>query len=292
MQWSWNCTSRPKAETIVGGADVFHSTDLAIAPSRLPTVATVHDLVALEHPGLHSRRAAAQQRARLAGLDRARVVLAVSHATAKALVDHGVDAGRITVVPNGVTPLPEPGPAPVHGPYLLAVGEVMARKGYDVLVRAFARAQLGPARLVIAGPAGASTPELVALARKVGVDDRLVLLGAVGDATLSSLYAHALALCFPSVAEGFGLPVLEALAAGLPAVVTDIAVLREVAGEAAVFVAPADEAAWTAALAEITEDADLRSRLAAMGPKQAARFSWTDTAAATLGAYRQALACG
>lgn len=291
VQRSWRLTGRPRAEDLVGPVQVVHSLDLAICPSTRPTVATVHDLAAVDHPGLHPRRAVAQQRARLVALAQARVVLADSAATARALVSHGAaGAGRVQVVPLGLSALPSPVDPPVDGPFLLAVGELCPRKGYECLVQALAQAGLGPLKLVLAGPDGGCGPGLDALAAREGLGSRLVVLGRVDDAVLAGLYRDALALCLPSWAEGFALPVLEAMAAGLPVVASDLEVVAELAGDAAVLVAPGDVAAWAGALSDLVADAGLRHRLASAGPPRAAGFTWEAAAQATIAAYRQALA--
>src|SRR5205807_67495 len=129
------------------------------------------------------------------------------------------------------------------------------------------------------------------LAVSLGIADRCVMLGRVSDAVLAGLYRDAVALCFPSLAEGFGLPVLEAMAAGLPVVASDLDVLREVAGDAAMFVPPGDVPMLRSALEQIVDDEPIQRRLADAGRPRAARFSWEATANATITAYHQALAC-
>ena len=122
--------------------------------------------------------------------------------------------------------------------------------------------------------------------------DRVFTVGPVDDATLSGLYAAATALCFPSLAEGFGLPVLEAMAAGLPVVASDIEVVREVAGDAARLVPPGDVGAWRHALEDVATDPATLQRMAAAGRARAGRFSWDRTAELTVAAYRRVLRCG
>lgn len=292
VQRAWAVAGRPRVEGLVGPVDLVHSLDLRLPATGRPLVATVHDLAAIERPDLHPGRAVAQQRARLAGLGRARVVLADSGATAKALVARGVEAERIVVVPLGVSPLPPPVAAPVARPFLLAVGELAARKNLDCLLVAFAAARLGSVRLALAGPDGGQRDRLAALGRRLGLGRRLVMLGRVADDVLAGLYQDAVALCLPSLAEGFGLPVLEAMAAGLAVVASDLEVVREVAGEAALLVAPGDPSALADGLARVAGDEALRCRLARAGPRRASAFTWDETARATVQAYHRALACG
>jgi glycosyltransferase involved in cell wall biosynthesis len=291
VQRSWRLTSRPSAEDLVGPVDVVHSFDLHLPPSIHPIVATVHDLAAIERPDLHPRRSVAQQRTRLAALARAQVVVSDSYATASALSRHGIEAHRIRVGQLGRTPLPPPAEHGIQGRFVLAVGELSARKGHSVLLHAFGSARLGPVRLVLAGPDAGQGTSLAELAASLGINDRCVLLGRVSDAVLAGLYRDAVALAFPSLAEGFGLPVLEAMAAGLPVVASDLEVVREVAGDAAVLVPPSDVPMLRDALERIVDDDQLRRRLADSGRVRATRFNWQATTDATIAAYHQALAC-
>jgi glycosyltransferase involved in cell wall biosynthesis len=114
------------------------------------------------------------------------------------------------------------------------------------------------------------------------------LLGLVDDATLAALYRDALALCFPSRAEGFGLPVLEAMAAGCPVVASDLPVLREIVGDDGILVPAGDAIALSQALRELLGDDGTRAELARAGPRRAAAFSWASTAEATVDAYQRA----
>jgi glycosyltransferase involved in cell wall biosynthesis len=288
QMWAW--TGRPRAETFAPGVDLVHALDLAPPPSRLPVVATVHDLTALDHPDLHPARRVAQQRAQLRALARASVVISNSHATAASLVAHGIDGDRVVVTHFGRTPLPTyTGPPRRGNPYLLVVGEVTRRKGHDVLLRAFAAAALDGVDLVVAGPNGFDADFRDPLVADLGLAGRVSFLGYVDDAMLSSLYADALALCFPSRAEGFGLPILEALGAGLPVVASDLDAFHEFAGEDALYVPPDDPDALAGALRRIVTDDGLRSRLSEAGPARAAPFTWERTAQQTVGAYRLAL---
>ena len=294
VSW-WRLGGRPHIERLTGPVDLVHATGLFVPATRRPLVLTVHDLAALRHAQLLPERHVRQQRAVIRRLPSAAAVLAVSEATARDIVDLGVDPGRVVVTPLGVSPLPEPTPLPEalrpSGPYLLTVGETAPRKGYRVLIRALARVEQD-LELVMVGPAGRDEEPLRRLAVELGVEHRLRRLGTVNDGALASLYRGALALCFPSVAEGFGLPVLEALAEGTPALVSDLPVLREVAGSAAVFVEPGSAAQWAEAIEAIASSAQLTDRLNLAGPRRASEFTWERTASATLRAYELALGSG
>jgi len=287
---SWKAWALPRAEHITGPVDLVHSVDLVPPPTRLPLVITVHDLVTSDLPALHAGRARRMQEAQLHGLERAAAVLTVSRAVADSLVDRGVDADKIHVTPNGLTRLPEPAGNPLGGePFILVVGTLEPRKGHEVLINALAAS--GPA----VGPANTSpTPagradELKRLARQLGIGERLRILGRVDDALLAGLYRDAKLLCMPSFGEGFGLPVLEAMAAGLPVLASDLPAIREVADDAAVLVAPGDVDALAAAIRDLIGDQQLTTRLRQNGHKRASAFTWDATAEATVRAYRAAL---
>lgn len=286
----WRLTGYPKAETIAGGGLLHHALDLEPMPSRLPVVVTIHDLGALERPELHSRYHNALVRHHLAAARRADAVLVVSRVVGDQAIAAGCDPETVTVTPLGVTRLPPSRtPPPVHGPYVLTVGWLAKRKGIDVLVRAMARARLEGVRAVVAGAPSTGSAEVASLIQSLDVANRVVLLGEVGDEVLSSLYQGAIAMVHPSRIEGFGLTVLEALACGLPTVTSDLAALREVAGDAALFVPAGDPDALAAGLERIVTDEALRATLAARGPSRAAEFTWVRTAATTIEGYRRAL---
>jgi glycosyltransferase involved in cell wall biosynthesis len=283
----------PRIEQLLGGAELVHATGLLIPRTAAPLVVTIHDVAAVRHPELHPARHVEQQRAQLELLDRAAVIVAVSETTAGDLTHLGVAPERVVVAPLGVTPLPDPDSSslarlPEPG-YLLTVGETSPRKGYPLLLEALSRVD-GDVRLVIAGPPSGDEQRVRSLIAELGIDSRVHRVGPVTDAALAGLYRGATALCFPSVAEGFGLPVLEAMAAGVPVLARDIPAARELGGEAALLIPGDDPRAWANALERILSEAALRRSLADAGLRRAAHFTWDRTAAATLGAYRLALA--
>ncbi len=289
MPW-WRVVPWPTAERLVGGADVVHATGSPPPATRVPLVVTVHDVAALRYPELHPARHVHQQREQLATLDRAAAIVTVSATTADDLAGLGIPEDRIVVAPLGLTALPDPTPpagAPSDGGFLLTVGETSPRKRYDLLLRALSRLEHGP-RLVMVGPPAADEQRLRALIAELDLERRVTRLGAVSDGELSWLYRHATTLCFPSVSEGFGLPVLEALAAGLPVIASDISATRELASEVAVYPGD-DERDWAQAIETLATDDGLCERIADDGRRRAAQFTWERTAAATLGAYRKAL---
>lgn len=182
-------------------------------------------------------------------------------------------AGRVQVVPEGPTPLPPAGSLPegLKPGFLLAVGTLEARKNYRRLVAAYESLSAGAPPLVIAGRAGWN-------GERPPVGRGVKLLGHVDDATLSALYENAIGLAFPSLYEGFGLPLLDAMARGLPAVVGDRGALAELGGEAVIAVDVESEADIARGLAALLGDARLRERLGEAGRARAQRFTWEGAA--------------
>jgi glycosyltransferase involved in cell wall biosynthesis len=257
------------------GAGLAHFQHALPLSCPCPAVVTVHDLSFERDPsvmGFLDRltfRAVVPRAAR-----RAARVLAVSERTKQDLVElYTIDPARIVVTPHGVDPVFSPGEARGDS-YLLLVGAVQRRK--NPLAAAEAAAELGM-RLVVVGPS--RDAGLVHALERRGVDVR----GYVTKEELADLYRGAAALVLPSRYEGFGLPVIEAMASGTPVVAAPDAALREIAGEAAVFAEPADLAAGVRrALAE-------RDELVAAGLRRAAQFSWDETARRTIAVYREVL---
>jgi glycosyltransferase involved in cell wall biosynthesis len=172
---------------------------------------------------------------------------------------------------------------------VLWVGTLQPRKNVAVLVEAFRRAVADgdlPHVLVLVGAEGwlADAPR-----GATGAGDRVITPGALARGPLRALYAGAELFAFPSLHEGFGLPALEAMAQGTPALLSDVPALREVAGDAAAFVDPADVDGWAARIVALLGDADERTRLAHAGAARAREFSWDRCADRTIAVYEEAL---
>ncbi len=174
----------------------------------------------------------------------------------------------------------------LNSDYFLFVGTLQPRKNLPRLLQAFARAKTGPVELVIAGKQGWRQPRLEDMIADLGLTRRVRLLGYVPDDDLPPLYAGALALLFPTLYEGFGLPVLEAMACGTPVLTSSVSALPEVAGTAALLVDPLSPADIARQIARLASDAELRRFLAEAGRQRAARFSWVQTASETVNAYQ------
>ncbi|HZG43870.1 MAG TPA: glycosyltransferase family 1 protein [Longimicrobium sp.] len=277
-------------------ADVwfFPSADVPLAAHPRRSVATIHDIIETKLPHLAGLKGRLASRVMLRGSTwRAHRVIAVSEATRRDVVEHVPSAARkAVVVHQGVSPdffplrageaLP-PAVAALR-PYLLCVGNRAPHKNHAGAVEALARvrAERPDVRLVIAGGRNdGSWHTVLDRAARLGVADALVDLGGVSDAELRLLYAGAEALLFPSLYEGFGLPVLEAMACGAPVVAGNRSSVPEVAGDAALLVDPADPAALARSVLRLMGDPALRSTLSTRGVAQAARFPWSATASRT-----------
>jgi alpha-1,3-rhamnosyl/mannosyltransferase len=284
------------------GADLLHCpVGVASARSRMPLVVTVNDVMAIEHPDWFTRANALQQRLVLprALKAAARVIVPSGHTRERVLATCRVDPAEVDVVPYGVAPMFTSGAADaealarlgVEGRYVLAVGTLQPRKNLPAALAAFERATADDSRhsLVVAGPRGWRDDSVVAMLEQPRVRERIRVLGGVTDEQLVELYRGADCLLFPSLYEGFGFPVLEAMACGTPVVCADRTSLPEVAGDAAVLVDPDDTDAFAAAVREVLASPARREDLAAAGLARAREFSWSRCADLTVAAYRRAL---
>jgi len=287
-----------------GGLDVLHNPAAgppAVAP-RVATVVTLHDLIWL-HQGEAWESRRAQRAARAVQFHsgrRANRVIAGSRAVRDDLISTmRLDPDRVDVVPYGVADAQLPAATPAaelraqlgfgDGPVVLCVAQKRPYKNLTSLVRAVAELRDEGVQLVLPG---ASTPyedELRALAARLGVADRVHLPDWVSESQLEGLYAVAGCLVLPSLMEGGGLPVLEAMRRGVPVACSDRWSLPEVAGDAALLFDPADQDRITDAARRLLTDAELAARLVERGRARAAQFTWRRAAEGTLEVYRRAL---
>jgi alpha-1,3-rhamnosyl/mannosyltransferase len=286
----------------VAPVDLLHSPSPAVPPTGgLPLVVTVHDAAPLVIPDAFTRRGVKFHRQGFAAAaKRARLVIAVSEFCADEVVEHtAIPRDRIRVVPNGVDRERASEEAVTKArliyaiddqPYVFWAGTFQPRKNVRVLLDAFTHLDPSkvPHRLVLAGPPGwKPDDEDAAVAEELG--DRVRLLGPVQRDTLFPLFAGADLFVFPSRHEGFGIPVLEAMAQGTAVMCSDIPALRETAGDAARFVASDDTDAWIDALTHLLADDAERARLVAAGNARVANYSWERCARETAAVYREAL---
>jgi glycosyltransferase involved in cell wall biosynthesis len=236
-----------------------------------------------------------------AGAKRAARVLAISEAgkreTAETL---GIDPDRITAIHLGfgfgadepdVTA--EAALRERYGlgdaPLVLTVSSALRHKNLDRLLQAFARLAHPAARLVVVGHAGRDQQALRDRAAALGIGERVVFTGWIEDADLEGFYAAADVFVYPTLMEGFGMPVLEAMRREVPVACSNVSALPEIAGDAAEFFDPYDVESIAAALRTVLESPERRAELVARGREQCRRFSWEDTARRTLAVYREVL---
>jgi glycosyltransferase involved in cell wall biosynthesis len=303
---AWHLLRRPRLgrSSRLRYADVIHAPSVAVPPkSDAPLVVTAHDAAPLIYPETYPRRGRRFHTQGLAAAaKRADLVITVSESAAEELSTYtAIPRERMRVVPNGVD-LEIAADAQVEAtrrelglddaPYVFWIGSLEPRKNVGLLVDAFVRWALHtdlPHRLVLAGPPGWLEDEASVLepARRLG--DRVRALGRVGDPALSALYRGADLFAFPSRHEGFGIPVLEAMAQETPVIAADIPALREIAGGAAVLRSPDDLDAWVAALDNLLHDEAELSRLGNAGRARAQGYSWARCAEETRAIYLEAV---
>ncbi len=291
----------PRVEWSAGTFDALLATNfLPPATASDAVVMAVHDLAfEVLGEGMAAHLSDRWRRILDRRLGRAAAVVVPSTSTRDDLIaGHPIDPAKVHVVPLGVDVDAFAPPPPtavgevrdrfgIDRPYALFVGGVDPRKNLDALVRAFVTLESGT-QLVIAGGAVRWNPEaderLDAFLGTLGpeIRERIVRTGWVSDPDKVALLAGATLLAYPSLYEGFGFPVLEAFAAGVPVLTSSSSSLPEVAGDAAVLVDPHDEGAIASGLAELFGDADLRGVLSAAGLVRAASFTWERCARATL----------
>jgi glycosyltransferase involved in cell wall biosynthesis len=296
---SWDLLGRPALPASLADAAIVHATNPAAIPpvrdgQRL--VATVHDLAFDRFPELFRPDWRWLYRAGLRAAVRRADAIAVpsEHTAADLIARTSVDPSRIHVTPlapslasSGDDPVPSLERMGLAVPYILSVGTLEPRKNLVRLIRAYRQvAPDVPHALVLVGAPGWRTSELdVELARPG--PGTIVRTDRVDEHDLDALYRGADAFAYPSLYEGFGLPVLEAMSRGVPVVASDTSALPEVAGDAAVRVDPTDVSEIAEALARVLTDRELAESLRRRGRERAAGFSWAATAHATLDVYHQ-----
>lgn len=295
---------RLSAELLLHPPDVFFNPahEIPYLHRRAKVVTTVHDVVFRHAPAAYSAANLRRQEWAVKRIvKQAQSILAVSEATQKDLIEmYKVPVEKVTVThlaPGGLGEVVSDAAntlrkyALTPGMYMVYVSRIEAKKNPQTLIRAFIelRRRYGvghPLKLVLVGDTGFGGEDAKRLAQTSNCKDDILFLGYVPDAEVKGLLENALCFAFPSLGEGFGIPVLEAMACGAPAVVSDIPVLHEVAGEAALFVPPLDVAKWTVALDTMLIDQKRRAELVTLGRERVKQFSWEKTAATTWSVLR------
>lgn len=289
---TWNRLGRPIVEQATGPVDVVHATGMVVPGADAPVVVTVHDLAFLRYPDhATSRGQRFFERSLEAARTRSAAIICPSRATADACIDWGFAAADVHVVPwwlawetateeqvarvRAAHRLPER--------YVLWVGTIEPRKNLPRLVRAFNQmAKTRPGvHLVLAGPAGWNETVID------GVEEtgRIKPIGFVPNTDLAPLYRGAEVFCYPSLLEGFGLPVLEAMSQGTAVVTSAETATAEVAGDAAALVDPEDEEALAHVLAALVDDRDRRTALGKRAAERAGLYTPDRCAEETLAVY-------
>jgi len=278
MYESWHRLGWPRSGS---HADVIWAPAMAVPPRSRPTVVTVHDVDFLEHPERLSRRGASFfPRAWEAALERADVMAVPSAVVKRAVLEHGADAAKVVVVPWGVDVRPAEterleamsARLGIAGPFVLWVGTAEPRKNLKGLVAGMLTLDVP---LVVVGPDGWGV-DLDDVLAPLG--DRAIRLGRLDRADLDAVYALATVFVFPSFDEGFGLPVLEAMAQGTAVVTSRGTATEEVAGGAAILVDPHDVESIRAGIGSALEDPARRAGLETAGSHRAADATWQRTA--------------
>ncbi len=291
--------------TDLAGVDLFHApANIQPAGLAMPCITTIHDVMWLTHPRLAARpgwRGRVDQAFYTHGIRRAlrrsARIATVSAASRDAIatIDRRA-AARTRLTPSGVAPVFRPPAASETSPcggrrYVLTVGQAAPYKNHIAALEAFALAFADRADVdhVFVQRQGAGAAALRARAAALGLAERVRIRAAIGRDELVSLYGHALALCHPSLIEGFGNPLAEAMACGCPVVTSDVSAMPEVTGGAALLAGPRDVPALAAALRRIADEPELSATLRERGLARAAALSWRAFAAANIAIYREVL---
>ncbi len=286
------------------GLDLVHVTTPygSFRQTRFKKVITICDVTPLLFPETHGRLHVWHHRLALPAILRAADrIITISEASKRDIVrccgvpDEKVSVTHLAASLPGLTPglagKDTVGSSGISGPYILNVGTLEPRKNLPVLLKAFAEARKKglPHALVIVGANGWGESPIAALADELGISKHVQVSGFVDDQTLPRLYAGADFFVYPSLYEGFGLPVLEAMACGAPVITSNVSSLPEVAGNAALLVDPRSEAELVTALLTLAGDGALREDMRERGLSRAASFSWQRTAAETMKVYEDVM---
>lgn len=290
----WGRFDHPCPDRHLGDVSVVHGTNYVVPPSRHHRLVTVYDCWALEHPDSRTRDVDLMFGAMRRAIDSGAHVHASSHATAERLRGHFPDAA-ITTIHLGPPSVPlvsegSIGGLPDDGRVILAIGTLERRKNLPFLVATMddVVGTVPDARLVIAGGDGDDSAAVRAVIDRLGnsARDRVHLLGRVDDVTLGRLRHRATVVAYPSLDEGFGFPLLEAMASDLPLVASNAGSIPEVAGDAALLCSPTEREHWIDSLIVALTDEDRRRELIERGRRRQTEFDWTRTARELQDLYR------
>jgi glycosyltransferase involved in cell wall biosynthesis len=285
---------------------LFHGTNYELPYwSKCPTVLTIHDLSLLLFPHTHEKRLVRRARLKLPLMARrADAIITPSEAVKREVCEHlGVETGKVFAIPEAAraafyrVPRAESDPVRkrlgIEDEFILFVGTIEPRKNLIILVCAFEEllrnTSLRP-QLVIAGKEGWLSAELTAYLSSSPITDRVLFTGHLSDDDLRALYSSCRVFVYPSLYEGFGLPLLEAMMCGAPVITSNVPSIIETVGDAALLISPADVSDIARALKRMLEDDNEREHLSAAGMEHAKTFSWTKTASTTFDLYQEVIA--
>lgn len=282
---------------------VFHGTNYSVPLQKAcPTVITIHDLSLLLWPHTHEQHLARRARWRLPLMARrADAIIVPSQSVKTEVREHlGIDNSKITVIPEAPrssfwqVPIQETVAVRrrlnISDDFVLYVGTIEPRKNLLTLVRAFEailRNNACETEIVLVGKEGWLTDDLHGLVKTAGISERVRFTGYLADDDLRALYSSCRVFVYPSLYEGFGLPLLEAMACGAPVITSDIPSIRETVGDAAFLVSPADVDDLARSIKRLLDNPAEREHRSSVGEHHASKFSWEKAAAATLNVYRQ-----
>lgn len=299
MEILWNYLHIIPIETFSGRVDVFHTSDWLEPPARCPKVTTIHDLAVFKYPETFSARgghdivANHKRKLRLVNQDKD-IIIAVSQNTKQDIIDLlKIPEKRIKVVYEASEPIFTPSMDSditrvknkygINENYFICVGTREPRKNLGRAIEAFNSLNLKDYQIVIAGKYGWGDQQLKVKSEKLKV------LGFVPIEDLVALYSSAAALVYPSLYEGFGLPILDAMSCGCPVITSNIGATKEVGGGAAILIDPLNVADIADAMRTIADNADIGANLSIKGIEHAKQFSWEKAAEQTLNIYREAV---
>jgi glycosyltransferase involved in cell wall biosynthesis len=304
----WYRMGRPALDVFFGRRlDLTHSATPLVLPTAGKKIVTVHDLFYLDFPDMAEGEARTDfvRRTRSSLLRADGVLTFAQYTKTQILTRFGIDEKKVRVVPHGLDPrFLEDVPAArleevrsrlsLPPEFLLSVGTLEPRKNLPKLIEALKSVHLSFRRipLVLAGPEGRDGENIRRTAARLGLEEWVLFTGYLPQEDIRCLYLLASVLVFPSLSEGFGFPVIEAMAGGLPAAVSRTSAFPEVAGDAALYFDPDSPDEIAARIVEILDRASLRRELQEKGKKRAAGFRWEKAAADTLAFYRHVVGGG
>ncbi|MEP7201966.1 MAG: glycosyltransferase family 1 protein [Ilumatobacteraceae bacterium] len=290
----WGAADKPTIDRFLGAPDVVHGTNYVLPPSRAPQVVSVYDCWFLRHPTLASAAVRQAGRVLRRAIERGATVHASSASTASE-INHLFPSARVATIPLAALPVPDPATEPpipllAGNPYVASVGTLERRKNLPVLIEAFGllASERDDVMLVLAGADGDDRPAINEAIDRLdpAAARRVVMTGRVDEAALSWLLRNATVLAYPSLDEGFGFPLLDAMQVGVPIVASDRGSIPEVCGSAGLLCDAGDAVALATNLSTAAFDDRARANLLAAADEQLATFSWSRCATDLAALYR------